>query len=594
MWRVLALILFFGVGHAYRLPFTTPNKYAAFDDASVIDATRSHNVEIVLGKAKVRRRPLFRADRGWEFKLAKGYPSVVLDPSDKKVPFRLWYNAFVSCSWRPLICDPMRDESALLYAESKDGINWTKPNVNLVLLREAHHIGHGNDGGNVLRLGGYGFSVIKDPRESSNSSRLYKAFGMLNQPTYEDVGLVTVATHAIGGTMVSPDGIHWQDEHKVDLDVRWDTHHSLLWDQASGRYVAFTRGPSYELRTLAVSFSSVGKFDGFGKAEVVSVPRNVSDQMQSVQVFPYYGTHLAVLTTYDGNCTARPGRSPVGVSGLRRCNDHARCELAWSPDMHEWHRLKPGASPAQASGSDGAGRLPFARQDSFEIIPLKSGSGYDFGCFPSTPVDVPGEGVRIYFTGVNAPRFRNQESSFMMAQFRPDGLVGVRSKVGAVGYLMTRPLNLSKNTLLVTADIQEGGHIGASILDPDTLIALPGGSAPQVLCSRGGVCQLNGALAMEDNILSAWEGRTARLGFELERATLYTFAFEHRVPEESVIRAVSSLTFPRKLLALLSLCCCCAGCCATRKGRRCRRFFRQRMSHQEETVTGTRIGRSVE
>mmetsp|Transcript_155341 Transcript_155341/g.498397 ORF Transcript_155341/g.498397 Transcript_155341/m.498397 type:complete len:123 (+) Transcript_155341:79-447(+) len=105
-------------GWGYRLPFVTKDKYAAFDDALAIDADQSVGVEVAIGQVSVNESPLFNADRGWEFRLEAGYPSVVYDPADTP-PFKMWYNSFVSCMWRPQICSPDRDATALLYAHSE-------------------------------------------------------------------------------------------------------------------------------------------------------------------------------------------------------------------------------------------------------------------------------------------------------------------------------------------------------------------------------------------------------------------------------------------------------------------------------------------
>mmetsp|Transcript_155342 Transcript_155342/g.498401 ORF Transcript_155342/g.498401 Transcript_155342/m.498401 type:complete len:256 (+) Transcript_155342:512-1279(+) len=194
----------------------------------------------------------------------------------------------------------------------KDGILWNKPsNFHFTVLKEEHHIGGGSRGGNVVRMHVFGISVFKDPHET-NKSRQFKAFGMLQQPVFEDADQLHQLTNASGGTMVSADGITWSEDTIWPLNIRWDTHHSLFWDEARQTFAVITRGPSPNRRTLALVRSEPGKFSGFGFAEVVATPQRPDDQMHSAQVFPYYGIYLSILTTYDANCTElAPGQSRV-------------------------------------------------------------------------------------------------------------------------------------------------------------------------------------------------------------------------------------------------------------------------------------------
>lgn len=584
-WAGLRLVLGVGLaaslpGFAYKLPFTTGQKYAAFDDAFVIDADRSENVEIVLGDAMVSPTPLFRADRGWEYKIENGYPSVVYD-AEESPQFRLWYNAFISCHWRPLICSPDRDTTALLYAESHDGITWEKPVLNMVKLTEAHHLGGGYGGGNVLRLGGYGFGIFKDPQEN-DKSRLFKAFGMLKQPLFDDADQQLVYKNATGGTMVSANGLQWVDEMEAELDIRWDTHHSLFWYQALGRYAVITRGTSHGLRTLALTMSAPNAFSRFGPAKVDRSSGPAAARIDRI--------YLAVLTTYDHGCMHRLRVSDP--SHLMDCQNHAKCELAWSTDLRSWKRLRPEQTVEAPSHY---GKLPLAVQESYEIIPLMHGTYHANGCFAAKPVDVPGEGVRIYFMGLAAQRYRNRETAFSVARFRPDGLVGVRAQASLPGRLTTRPLTVSADTFLLTADLEKDGWIRVSMLDPQTFTLLEGMPRGTLSCARQ-TCQLTAKPILDARALDPWLGQQIRLGIELNKATLYTFAFEAQVVGGPTIRpppgAIPALW--RLVLTVATAASVVGFCLLTKWGRRCRQLYAVPMAEQEPPHDAIPIGKSVE
>mmetsp|Transcript_155341 Transcript_155341/g.498395 ORF Transcript_155341/g.498395 Transcript_155341/m.498395 type:complete len:530 (+) Transcript_155341:512-2101(+) len=406
----------------------------------------------------------------------------------------------------------------------KDGILWNKPsNFHFTVLKEEHHIGGGSRGGNVVRMHVFGISVFKDPHET-NKSRQFKAFGMLQQPVFEDADQLHQLTNASGGTMVSADGITWSEDTIWPLNIRWDTHHSLFWDEARQTFAVITRGPSPNRRTLALVRSEPGKFSGFGFAEVVATPQRPDDQMHSAQVFPYYGIYLSILTTYDANCTElAPGQSRV-----RRCQDHARCELAWSADLRTWKRFTTDdRQPLEVPLT--FGKLPMEKRDSYEFIPLEKKTYHSNGCFAASPVQLLGQQLRVYFMGVDAPHFQNRRTAFSVAKLRPDGFAGVRPRAGHyISRLVTKPLHISGNTLVITADLATKGFIRVQLLDSQTSVPLQRQSPEQVLCADKNPCTFTSQVALSWRTLAAWEGKSLRLAFELKNATLYTFAFERR------------------------------------------------------------------
>ena len=87
---------------------------------------------------------------------------------------------------------PRRREEALLYAVSKDGIHWAKPELGLIEF-------NGSKKNNIVLEYNHGMAVMKDPHETDPQKR-YKAI----HPEREH-----------SAVWFSADGIVWGNKHDV-------------------------------------------------------------------------------------------------------------------------------------------------------------------------------------------------------------------------------------------------------------------------------------------------------------------------------------------------------------------------------------------
>jgi len=91
---------------------------------------RSWQMNRVLGLPERLPRPVLVADKPWEIGPQRvifnygGFGSVIYDPEYKK--FRMWYSVI---SWTG---DTQAAPPLMCYAESVDGLHWTKPSLGLV------------------------------------------------------------------------------------------------------------------------------------------------------------------------------------------------------------------------------------------------------------------------------------------------------------------------------------------------------------------------------------------------------------------------------------------------------------------------------
>lgn len=132
-------------------------------------------------------------------------------------------------------------EQVTCYAESRDGIHWTKPSLGLVEFK-------GSRNNSVVWTGtsGHCFAPFKDSRPGAPPSERYKAF---------DTG--TWNKRSALYALKSADGLHWEKmrEEPVITDGAFDSQNVAFWDDIRGRYVAIYRDFTGGVRTIKCATS---------------------------------------------------------------------------------------------------------------------------------------------------------------------------------------------------------------------------------------------------------------------------------------------------------------------------------------------------
>ena len=153
-------------------------------------------------------------DRPWEGEFS-GYTTVIKDGA----LYRMYYRGLPSAG---------RDGSeneVVCYAQSNDGITWTKPNLGLFKIR-------GTLENNVIltnRPFTHNFSPLVDERPGTPSAEKYKALA----------GLSTSGLHAFK----SADGIHWSplQSEAVFTKGAFDSQNVAFWSAAEQQYLCYFR-----------------------------------------------------------------------------------------------------------------------------------------------------------------------------------------------------------------------------------------------------------------------------------------------------------------------------------------------------------------
>ena len=177
------------------------------DDSWVADST---GVERVL-HSPTRQSVALEPEHPWE---VGGLSYLIAFPDQGK--FRGWYRA-----------DPQLQDtdfnSITCYAESDDGINWTKPSLGLIEFNGS------KDNNIVWTEPGINLAPFKDANPDAKPEEQYKAF---------------IRVRRVMLALSSPDGLRWQmmREEPILTEYPFDTLNLAFWDTWRKEYVGYFRG----------------------------------------------------------------------------------------------------------------------------------------------------------------------------------------------------------------------------------------------------------------------------------------------------------------------------------------------------------------
>jgi len=368
------------------------------------------NARLVPGTVqKEAANPLFQADRPWENALNNLYPNLLWDEEDKL--FKLWYKCVLA---DPDAIAKMDRPSTvhdvgwyLLYATSRDGIQWEKPELGL-------HAFEGNSATNIVARDTPNVGVFKDPHDPDPARRYKMVY---------DVGLGKLRAR------FSPDGIHWSDPlEMLGFGARnGDTHNNAFWDERTGKYLWFTK--LYLGERLAARYESTDFLNWKNNGMVMrsTLAEGRASQTYCMPAFRYANGYLAWLMMYH------PGKD--------RSVD---CELAWSPDGLTWRRVFPGT--------------PF--------IPRGTKGSYDSECIyamSGPPVEENGQ-LLIFYGGDDFPHTGwKRDCVPCLARLPVDHFGGYQPVEEKIAFLMTEPLQIHPEGLSLTMEANGGSITVAQV-----------------------------------------------------------------------------------------------------------------------------------
>jgi len=257
--------------------------------------------------------------------------------------YRMWYGVILrEDSKQELLC----------YAESDDGLAWTKPKLGIVKFE-------GGKDNNIVfdGPGAVHFSITRcphEPPEKRYRCMYFKAWfeGEPGEELDSDEGhrrldvqnaakpgeeTPPVSLHGKMLGMDSPDGLRWTTIEKPILDEWHDTHNICTYDEAAGLYRAYLRG--FYGGRRAISYSETKDFENWPPSRLIH-HHNSSD-----------GPDESLYT----NCYTRyPGRPDIHLlfpAIYHQSTDSVYGQLAVSGNGVNWSRLS--RQPIVPSGHPG-------------------------------------------------------------------------------------------------------------------------------------------------------------------------------------------------------------------------------------------------
>ncbi len=404
-----------------------------FLDATVVE--QSAGLSRVFHSAqKHDTNPVIKRDRPWEGVAAITGPYVygtVLHDGGK---LRMWYQVLTR-------------GNHVGYAESTDGLSWTKPELGIVA--------HDGSKANNLVVSAYdpeaaGGGHCHNPSvllnaNSSDPQKRYLLYGFDNQHGHPRVAF-------------SPDGLHWQYDSESSTKLLFTSSDvvSFFHDPYQSRYAATWKTRNRRGRAVGIAWSP----DGLTWTKPLDGPIFAADdldpddtQIYGMPVFAYQGLYIGQPWIYH----ARYFRyGEYSVDKLHEAQaDSPRTmdvQLAWSWDLVNWSRSaeRHNLIPRGAKGAWDSGMIVTAR----------------------APV-VVGDELFFYYGGCDGVHDQSRvRGAIGLAKLRLDGFCSLRAGE-AEGWFVSRREPFHEPAATINAKTEKNGVIVAEILDRQNRV-LPG------------------------------------------------------------------------------------------------------------------------
>ncbi|HNT36029.1 MAG TPA: hypothetical protein PKH07_13660 [bacterium] len=387
-------------------PLTGPYPWRRlFLDAMVVE--ESQGVKRVFHKAqKYAGNPIMVKDHPWE---GVGPNTCAVIQEEGK--FRMWYYG----TYGGKSC----------YAESTDGIQWTKPNLGLIEYE-------GSTANNICDFKG---GVVMRVRKPVSPQSQYVVFG---------------ARKASPCVAFSADGLNWRwDEGKFDLYKTSDVM-NYFYDPYKERYVATYKTPNRRHRAVGLAYSE-NATDWYKPVEGAVFGADDYDpdgtQIYGMPVFPYQGLYIGMPWIYHarffkyGEYTS-PQRMYEAETDSPRFID---TQMAWSWNLISWNRTVK--------------RKPF--------LELGAPGSWDCGMVLMRGAPIP-VGDKLFFYYAATDRIhdvvKDVRCCIGIATLRLDGFCSLRAR-DKEGWVISRREVFKAPRVTLNAKTRQDGYVVAELLD---------------------------------------------------------------------------------------------------------------------------------
>ncbi len=401
-----------------------------FLDAMVVE--QQQGLERVFHAArKFEGNPVVRAEYPWEKYPSYGGPYLYGTVLRDEGKLRMWYHVHIGGYGNA-------------YAESTDGVHWTKPMLGL------------RSYGKIKDTNLY-LTQCQDPNENPpfrQSGQCHNA-SIIKRPWEKDPAKRYVlfcygVDYRHARCAYSPDGLRWTfDPATAEKGLfRSADVLNFFYDPYKSRYVATWKTATRRGRAAGVVWSN----DGLKWTKPVATAVFAADdldpdatQVYGMPVFPYQGLYIGQAWIYNARWMKTTGYSDQGMYEAERDSPCTMdVQLAWSWDLINWTR------PPQ--------REPF--------IPRGKKGEFDSGMIYTAiaPVQM-GDELWFYYGGWDGPHNgRNSKANIGLAKLRLDGFCSMRAG-DTEGWFVSRRERFRVPKVTINARVRPGGYVAAEIVD---------------------------------------------------------------------------------------------------------------------------------
>lgn len=442
-----------------------------------------HLIDRLIGTEQRLHEPtpgeaVLRFDQPWEGRYC-GYVSVFRDGD----LYRMYYRGL------PRAGEDGSDLEVTCYAESRDGVQWEKPNLGI-------HEMEGSRENNVVLANlapfSHNFSPFPDTRPGIPVEERYKALAGTSA-----TGLVA---------FVSPDGLHWKKTQDAPVITQgaFDSQNIAFWSESEGRYLCYfrtwTESQFGGFRT--VSRATSADFREWSEPVPMRFGDTPPEHLYTNQTLPYF-------------------RAP-----------HLYLALA--------ARFMPGRRVVPTDAASGLGGDSQYSGDCSDTVLLSSRGGADYDRTFMEGFVRPGIGLENWTSRTNYPawgivpagenriafyiqRRYGQDAHYLQRMLlRADGFASVHAPYSG-GEMVTKPLRFTGKELVLNLSTSAAGGVRVELQDEQGA-AIPGHALEDCLEIIGDDIEHTVAWKGGED-LSGLAGKTVRLRVALKDADLYALRF---------------------------------------------------------------------
>jgi len=458
---MLSLNIVLSTGHGQEA-VRSGRQWELFVDRYLIDSVKG-GIELRLHSPQAKEVVLVH-DEPWEGNTC-GYHTIFQDGDLYRMYYRGWGHENTN--------GKQLHPAFVCYAESRDGIDWKKPDLGLVEFK-------GSKENNIIlsEFGTHNFTPFKDTNPDCPAASLYK--GVARGEGEDNRRLFAFQ---------SPDAIHWKlmQTEPIITEGAFDSQNLAFWDSLRKEYQCYFRDFRFGHRDIKTATSK--DFVHWTKPIWLDYGDAPREHLYTNQIQPYYRSpHILV-----GFPTRFIPQRESLTEGLFMSSRDGQ-------NFHRWQEalLRPGLN-----------------KDKWH-----NRSNYIWLGIAETESDLPGGGKELSIYG-NESYYEGQGARTRRYTFRIDGFVSLHATLSG-GEAITKPLIFEGDTLAVNLSTSAAGSLQVEICHPDgkPIDGYALSDCPEIYGD-----EIERVVRWNSSDVCELAGKPVRLRFVLRDADLFAFGF---------------------------------------------------------------------